>query len=259
MQHESLIKSSWKILLHSKWAWFLTFTDYVILTIWSLGRENSGLITILFCCIDLVLLAMFLAIPIALATTMYHGHLGKSATFAEILADVKKYALRWLGLFILVCVPYLLIYFAVTRASKDINFILYLFTLNTLATFFGAFLILYVQLGMISGNLGAWDALKHGWRVWTIGPTTKALGAVGYSLTQVIVGLIIVVSQKGSFAAIFSISQQAYLNLLKLPHLNLLLSVYYALTAPILYAFVTATYFKDLDLMAPNRTVINSL
>jgi len=198
-------------------------------------------------------LVFLIVTPLAITITMYHGYLGEAIKFKEVLADLKKYALRWIGIFLLY-IPSLVIIILTYRIINTMNFMLYIFIFNLLGGLFGSFFFGYIKLEIIRNDSGIWDALKHGARVWIKRPLVKTMIVLVFSFLQLIVSLLIVTTQKGISMIIFSMRYQEYATLLKPLMPRLLINIFDAVCTPLFLAFIMSAYFGELQMMEPNET-----
>lgn len=243
MENESLLGESWKALRYSKWVWLFAFIFYASSRL--LGISSQKLEPLSLCGLELIWLILFLACPLAITITLYHGFLGKPASLAEILGQVRQYAFRWLRLFILVYIPVGVIFQLVWRSAPTINFILFTFVAAVLSVLFITFFVQYAQLGLISRELGVVDALKHAARVWAMRPGTKLAVTLAYAMTSLVLGLFVVAAQAGLSMQSLFLSEQQYTSLLKSPTPALLVTTYDAISTTILSAITMSIYFRD--------------
>ena len=80
MENGSLLDTSWKILRHSKLAWFFSFLNYLFWVFIEHNISGSNLINFLFCGVDLIGFVIVSLCLLAITITLYHGYLGELVT-----------------------------------------------------------------------------------------------------------------------------------------------------------------------------------
>lgn len=247
-----MVSTAMRILSNSRTVWLLVFTENLFIAVGTYGNLGSSPLELLCCCVLLAWLILLLVLPLAVTIALHFGYLDKPIGYRELLAETKKYTLRWIGVFAIVYLPFIaiVILFVILfrRIIPTFNYPMLTFCVSFLATFFVGFLVQYVQLEMIRNNLGVRDALQHGSEVWARRQDIKVAIALLSSLVHVAVLLLIVSAQKGFSLAVFGISEQEYAALFRplIPHF--LLYVYAAVAGLVLKAFMMSSYFGDLDI-----------
>jgi len=252
MRGDSMVSTAFRILRNSKIVWSLVFTENLFIAVGTYGNLGGSALVLLYCCVLLAWPILLLILPLAVTIALHSGYLDKPIGYRELLAETRKYTLRWIGIFAIVYLPFIaiciLFVILFRRIIPTFNYPIFSFCVSFLGTFFVGFLGQYFRLEMIRNNLGVRDALQHGSEVWARRQYIKAAIALLSSLIGVAVALLIVSAQKGFSLALFGISEQEYAALLRplIPHF--LPYVYAAVAGPILNAFMMSAYFGDLDI-----------
>ncbi len=244
MENTSLFMSSYKILRHSKLAWlfgfiygFFTALYFVLKVLTKLG--------IVLCSFEIIWFFMFIIIPLSLAITLYYEYLDRPLPLVDIWKVIRKYLIRWFGLFLLLYLPFLALSVILIMLTDKYNFMIVQLIASLFEFLFPHFLAGYALFTMLQNNLGFWEGIKQGAQVWTKRLDIKIGISFLYSAFHVIFEFFYVLLQNRSLASTLNLNSHDFTTFNTSILSNIFNGIYCWVFVPIGVAIVISIYFKD--------------